>query len=146
MPPDPVLATTLDLLRAQGVVLAHLASGASLGPRPGVNWFVVFAVRPQPRNGLDPLYYRGDGRGPFTARGQWLAQCDFATGGFWAMLELELTSRSAIHRVVLPFDDIQLHGPVLRDAIGVDFVVITDADDLEALPALDHPLTTARQP
>ena len=54
------------------------------------------------------------------------------------MLELELTSRSAIHRVVLPFDDIQLHGPVLRDAIGVDFVVIMDADDPQAQHALDH--------
>ena len=39
----------------------------------------------------------------------------------------------------MPFDDIELHGPVLRDAISVDFVVIMNADDEQAQQALEYP-------
>lgn len=137
MLPMPVLDELLADARARGAVVARPNIGTSLGPRRGVSWLTVLAIDTDPPGSLDPLYRRGGGSCPYTATCRWTAHHDLASGEAWVLLEVVLRTRDE-HTVLVPFDDLGLHGQVLRDTITAGWLVLLDAGDTDSLHALDR--------
>lgn len=136
MPSGPVLEQLLTSARAQGAVVVRPVIGASLGPTPDVPWLTALAVKADPAEDLDVLFHwcGGEPR-PYAATCQWMAHHEPTTGDAWVLLEAVLRTRDE-YTILVSFDNLGLHGQVLRDTIRVDWVILLDADDPDAVHAL----------